>query len=574
MKSYSALCLAFLVVLLCSDITMAVHRRHHSHVKSKLFHKLNKAKLRDLAQYPLNVKAILTSFTYAADNYNSAVTVTINEGACEVVLTTTQLGPAVGKELLRTLGGLADNAALNSCTASLSMKIDGKLNPQFTGFYTLTPPKPFGAKGGIVVANLEEEAQRPIKYEFTANSDIYQVFGLLTTMVSNPDGSNKVGLYPDKMPFPLKFKPFTLVFPEEEKYCLSLKYRLYAATAAFVAAGYEAEASKSFATSIATYLNERGLGCFDGFDPDQAVEAPAQAIAQAYDFNAILESSEAQGAYSFQGDITEADVIMCPSDETTHVFHDGTTIYVIDAGSRALRKTLKDIKTKVEGITSIQLFATHFHDDHMQALTALASDDELAPLITLRVSKHEVMEVYGWFVANYDIVKKAEGGFKIAVEFFDGVASQPFEVGTYNVRPYHADKGDEFDVQMRHFLACTSYVFTKGDKALIFSGDLNPQFSDEYSAERDFKPYRQKIINNLDAEAISNVHFFDDYGHFGTDYIEQWAAIGREGMTVHWYLEHQKLETGYTVAQINLDAVQRDHSDAINLYGTYNLPEQ
>ncbi|MGM0439858.1 MAG: MBL fold metallo-hydrolase [Chlamydiota bacterium] len=207
--------------------------------------------------------------------------------------------------------------------------------------------------------------------------------------------------------------------------------------------------------------------------------------------------------------IIRGGVLYSKSDETTHLSVDSDTIVIVDAGSPSLAAALKKIRLK-NSCSKVKVFLTHFHYDHTASLKKiLETCEDLEVDLDIYIPEKCLFQSMGYFISHPEVIEILERNTDIKVHYC-GKEPQSFENTTF----YPLDP----PVVIEHFINSRGYVQVVDGRAILYSGDINPQPGK--SKEDTIQGVYEYLAEMIDL-AIENggevIDAFIDVGHFPND---------------------------------------------------------
>jgi len=219
---------------------------------------------------------------------------------------------------------------------------------------------------------------------------------------------------------------------------------------------------------------------------------------------------------------------------------------------------MKDIPT----VQTINIFITHFHIDHLQALPGFINKTS-GKKITLYINQNVAPMFLGYLMENYNFVS-SNGNFLFSLVLTN---ENPFSIVTKTTMNVLAIQHNRFaQNKLKHYIPDTTWIFSEPKRCMkIISGDLNPPSPtpDLPTLRGHIKRYFEQVYNRVTTLAnYSCVYFFWDYGHFYNP-LENYnqtlynniTAIDSNNinLTTSYFWEHNKLSKGYTDFRVFLD---------------------
>jgi len=249
------------------------------------------------------------------------------------------------------------------------------------------------------------------------------------------------------------------------------------------------------------------------------------------------------------------------SDETTHIWlsSDSKTLFLVDAGSQPLVNGLNSYND----VKQINIFITHFHYDHIQALAGLISksyEEKDKRTVTVYIQVGVAFEFAGWLLENYASLYANEWKFKLEI-----IPDQDVHKLSDTIS-FQAIQHNQFPIKTaKHFITSTTWlIFEKTRCAKIFTGDINtPGPLTLPSAKETITNYFTQLYGTIDISKSDKqcAHLFWDFGHFSVDgdknYVDDLKAIKTEdklkqSFKVNYYNEHTKTSDSYNSYIITL----------------------
>lgn len=239
----------------------------------------------------------------------------------------------------------------------------------------------------------------------------------------------------------------------------------------------------------------------------------------------------------------------------------------MDAGSQPLVNGVFGYIQNNPEIKNMNIFITHFHLDHVQALAGLIKNS-MELQITIYLHRDMAMQFAGWLLENLSHILKTN----FTVILLDHLTTTKIDGINVSAKPLLYDTF-KFN-HLKHYIKCTSWVFSEAGRcAKLFTGDFNPpNYPNQLSPDdlhKAIKLYFEQMFTRIyDRSKCANV--FLDYGHFST-FISQdgfnaiLKLVNTKGFHVAWYLEHNKMTTGYNSVNISLNSLIPNEENA-NMY--------
>lgn len=433
-------------------------------------------------------------------------------------------GTYLGKGVLSMLPQLQ----LSQYHNPMILEIDTNESPQFLIFYLAFPP------GNMLI----NPFQVNWIYNFTNNANIYQIFSLLTTASTNTNGETIIKFFNNMNKVILPFAGIQ-----------ALRTRI--------------AHTKSYFQAKTLLLTN--LDALDNYitSNNQVFTETREHVNFEVNDQVPLYSAPSIPQITLQSDT----ILYAWTDETTHLWLNTArnSLFIVDAGSQILTAGIANI-LRMNEITTINIFLTHFHLDHVQGLAGLIWTAYAANrVIKIYVHEYNALELSGYLAENLHFLLTTDNKIKVEVHLLhdgitniDGVGVQPIHSHKFNI----PSSGDAKTI--RHFITCTSYVFFEPGKCVkVFTGDINPNPPANGNSNNwaSINLYFQNIFGAIDVQK-NCAHVFWDYGHFlgGTVFEyknelqnSQYNSKNGQRMNIAFYYEHNKNPAGFNLVKEELD---------------------
>lgn len=411
---------------------------------------------------------------------------------------------------------------------NITLVIDTNENLQFLIYYTIYPPN-----------------QPPLipttskwTYNFTKNSNFYQIFSLITTSKSDANGElNSCAFFHNVIKVILPKHGLKLLKKRIKILRLSLNsLELNIQDIALV---------ESLLNTINTYLNSL------------IIEETNQTLSK----NQSKNPPKTTLSHSIFKLSHDDDMLYSFSDETSHFWLNSLKnyLFIVDAGSQVMAGILNKTINIPQTVHNVNIFITHCHYDHIQSLATFINKNHQLN-ITVYIHLKIAFELMGWLLESYFFLIDSNNKFLFKLVIIND-NSKTFiadaNLWIQAIQHYEFEKND-----IKHFVPSTTWAFFEYKKCMkIFSGDLNPPMPKPNNSilSNQIKNYFEQIYQRITGEE-NCVNYFWDYGHFfdrNENYYETLQSFDKskaDGNVLKsgFYYEHYKNESGFSIYKVRL----------------------